>query len=466
MSKDGVDRTVLLSGGTSKDIGRVYESTEILIAIGTQAGKVFVFNVLGLCIHEIAMDVPVTAVEWIGSMSAPSVLPNQILSLSPEPVVDATGSSSVDESGTVKVSPHKRAGKSAILLGQKQDLFSDGHPERLSRPTSHISSGSPLQIERRRERPRRKSMVRPRIATETFISLPGPVTSGPVIANMTKLPELSVSRLTEARRSPQVPQPQMRPALQIRIASGSRASSRSSQDSEFSDQEWFTPPSTRREQKNAPERLLSQVSSIPTATRVIPRCSIRNVPPANLDLSNSVDLHPNTQMVNGLNGNRRSGTAQSSKTFQRQGTIDEPGSSEIAVSSSLYDRQKASNIKDIVAQDRRSSNSTKCISNAVQKSYKCVGTPPTPESPSSDYSRSISGAMKDPIEKARNELGVDSLVSIAEAQYHRRSKPADSTKRALFLDAPSRIYSRPKLELFGGLPRVISNRTNLSNGLE
>ena len=66
---------VLLGGDAAEDAGDVYEGFETLIAIGTQAGKVLVFNALGLLIHEITVGVSITAVEWVGNMTAPSILP-------------------------------------------------------------------------------------------------------------------------------------------------------------------------------------------------------------------------------------------------------------------------------------------------------------------------------------------------------------------------------------------------------
>lgn len=66
------------------------EVANTLIAVGTQIGKVLIFDILGLLIHEIAMDVAVRSVEWIGDMSAPPVLPARGSS-SPEqnPVINA-----------------------------------------------------------------------------------------------------------------------------------------------------------------------------------------------------------------------------------------------------------------------------------------------------------------------------------------------------------------------------------------
>lgn len=53
--------------------------------MGTQAGKVLIYDVLGLLIHEIVMNKPVRVVEWVGDMSVPSILPTMESPLSPQP---------------------------------------------------------------------------------------------------------------------------------------------------------------------------------------------------------------------------------------------------------------------------------------------------------------------------------------------------------------------------------------------
>lgn len=66
------------------------EPVNTLIAVGTQIGKVLIFDILGLLIHEIAMDVAVRSVEWVGDMSAPPVLPaRSSSSLESNPVTNA-----------------------------------------------------------------------------------------------------------------------------------------------------------------------------------------------------------------------------------------------------------------------------------------------------------------------------------------------------------------------------------------
>lgn len=75
------------------------KNIETLIAVGTQSGKVLIFNLLGIAVHEIVMDRPVVSLEWVGDMSAPSILPVPA-SLSPQPnlVIDML----IDEIGEIE----------------------------------------------------------------------------------------------------------------------------------------------------------------------------------------------------------------------------------------------------------------------------------------------------------------------------------------------------------------------------
>ncbi|KAF1947320.1 hypothetical protein EJ02DRAFT_334560, partial [Clathrospora elynae] len=263
------DKTVLLGGDASEVTGKVYEGSEILIAIGTQAGKVLVFNILGLLIYEIAMEVAVIAVEWVrGDMSAPPVLPGRIMSsmlreprLVMETLMEEFESSSFEETGTVRKTamPYTRAeARKTMSAGQERDVLSDDRPRRFSGVPSHrrsdVSNGSPLRIERNRERPRRKSLARPRIDSGTFQS-PG-------------LSNSSGTSVQEVRRWPQVHQaPNLPPGSRARRFSTQQASSTLSEDSDFSDQEWFTPPSTRRDKGKAPRCIISPQASVSIARK-------------------------------------------------------------------------------------------------------------------------------------------------------------------------------------------------------
>ncbi|KAF1914036.1 WD40-repeat-containing domain protein, partial [Ampelomyces quisqualis] len=171
---------VLLGEDATAEEDLSYEGSQTFIAIGTQAGKVFVFNILGLLVHEITMDVSIIALEWVGDMSAPSVLRGRDCSMPPKPrpVVDTlleiAESEFEGEPGTVRktLSPSKR--NVDALRISTGDLFSDNNPcqtrtERLRRP-SNKSTGSPVRLLRPGERPHRHSTIRPRIVTETFVS--------------------------------------------------------------------------------------------------------------------------------------------------------------------------------------------------------------------------------------------------------------------------------------------------------
>ncbi|KAF1838581.1 hypothetical protein BDW02DRAFT_479403, partial [Decorospora gaudefroyi] len=255
------DGTVLLGGDAAEDAGQVYEGCETLIAIGTQAGKVLVFNILGLLIHEVTMEVPITAVEWVGDMSAPSVLPNRVLSLPPDPhpAVDTPMEGFLDyseeETGTVKktVLPQRRTvTRKPVPVQQPRDLFSDERPRRTSdvpgRRRPYVLNGSPLRVTKQRERPMRRSLMRPRISTETFMSPSGP-------SPHKSVPTSPDPPIQEVRRWPQVHQaPSVPPASNARCFSVPHSSSFLSEDSDWSGQEWFTPPSTRRNRGKASQR--------------------------------------------------------------------------------------------------------------------------------------------------------------------------------------------------------------------
>ncbi|KAF2192385.1 hypothetical protein K469DRAFT_800239 [Zopfia rhizophila CBS 207.26] len=194
------ETVILSSNGTEQD--KVYEGVEALTAIGTQGGKALVFNILSLLVREIAVQIPVIGVEWVGDMSAPSALPNRRMLLPKmsvqdvdefEPPSQATldlifAASAVDNeedkeieehSGTVKrtkSSPISSGPTSPVPVGRTRDLFSAEPEHRTSaaRPSvwtfhkpSEVSYGSPQPVKCSGKRPR-KSFPRPRIVTETF----------------------------------------------------------------------------------------------------------------------------------------------------------------------------------------------------------------------------------------------------------------------------------------------------------
>lgn len=101
--------------GQRSDISLLHEDTvtreqtrepvNTLIAVGTQIGKVLIFDILGLLIHEVALDVSVRSVEWVGDMSAPPVLPTRNSSSpEPNPVINAL----IEKIGDIESLIHNR----------------------------------------------------------------------------------------------------------------------------------------------------------------------------------------------------------------------------------------------------------------------------------------------------------------------------------------------------------------------
>ncbi|KAF2260404.1 WD40 repeat-like protein [Lojkania enalia] len=181
------DITVLINGDATEDAANVHETMEILIAIGTRGGKVQVFNVLGLLIHDITVRAPIISLDWVGDMSEPSVLPSRHISpvgpTCPPPrlVLDIPldqHEDGTDEGlGTIRRTRVPKDGTryDPIPIKVPTDLFS-------SPPTSPLADRIytiPLQTSKVTDDPRptkastpklRKTYTRPRILTQTFTS--------------------------------------------------------------------------------------------------------------------------------------------------------------------------------------------------------------------------------------------------------------------------------------------------------
>lgn len=202
-------------------------------------------------------------IEWVGDMSTPSVLPKRIPSLPLEPgtaMGDLMGDgemSSDEDMGTVKKteSPWKHGGRAVLPFGSPRDLFSEQPESRVLRPSlrpSDITTGSPLC----REHPRRKSLLRPRIATETFTSpqhvsfalldkipLTNPNPSHLPTPTQHQHQQQIRSQKHPSPPSPPLPSPSPSPTLIP------QTSPLPAQDSDLSDTEYFTPPCTTQRHK-------------------------------------------------------------------------------------------------------------------------------------------------------------------------------------------------------------------------
>ncbi|KAH7073276.1 hypothetical protein FB567DRAFT_454152 [Paraphoma chrysanthemicola] len=380
-SRGRKDKTVLLCGDATEEEERVFEGSKTLIAIGTQAGKVMVFNVLGLLIHEIGMDAPIIHIEWIGDMSAPSMLPNRVSTMSPEPhslqetlVEDIEASlSDAESTGTVRrtISPLKSAAnKHGISIGL--DLFSGDKDERTSllpsRRPSDVSNGSPLQVKRTREHPRRKSSIRPRIVTETFRAPESPRTHSSQIGAAAPPTEVKTTDpSSELAQSSPIPPTSHFPGIELLL-------SNASQYSLNSNDEFFTPPSTRREIGKVPARNTSQ-----TPPNTAPQNS--SAPTAPIVDTSPSSLGSSSSLVRAI-----------SQAPQRQVTIEAPDTPSSLDSSNILDSRPTSRVfrQSFTRFRKEASSPPRTRTPPRQMARVDAETFPDLDSPSSLYSRPTS----------------------------------------------------------------------------
>jgi len=324
-----------------------------------------VFNVLGLLVHEIVMHAPIVSVQWVGDMSAPSVLPNRMISSllpSPGPVMDdcvpEAETLEDDEEGTIRKIewPGKDHGRNGLPFGRTRTLFSDAPGRRdESRKPSALIHASPLQIEATRERPRIKAMIRPRIATETFRSPTSPTEGSHAEHQGSTACHLPTIPAQVQRKHPLAPN--FHSTQQILQDDVSDPYSGLDQNCDFSDPEWFTPPSTRRDARKAPRR-----SKSPPASRNMARPGKTQSP------TTPKDTAPFT-------------TANGPKSALHKDARDD-----------VRSRQSPSQPMGLrLARLRQEDTTPTSAYTPQQRPMHTSEMPDTPESPSSVYSRSISG---------------------------------------------------------------------------
>jgi hypothetical protein len=421
--------------------------------------------------HEITMDVPVTNVEWVGNMSGPTMLPERASSLSPEQpsrmetLVEEDSTSSDPETATVRkrVSLQEQdMARNAPPIQKWRDLFSDSRPAkdrlaRMRRPAD-MSNGSPLQIERPNERPRKKTVQRPRIAAETFT--PPPVSSslpaGP--AESTNTGNVPTLQIQETRRFPKIRQtPTVSKSYRARIVSSSQSSSLSSQDSdsEVSDREWFTPPTTQRDKGKAPLRSVNTQAPTNAASSMV-RQSLQplGMPASPLTTPSSLYSRSNARMMEPMHKNipdddhvSPSTETYNPRTPQRQVWINAPESSSPFDSpDSLYSRLKPGMAEDSFA-GRKSEKSvpqrTIAGHSTIAQRQFTGDIPAAPESPSSIYSRLTSGEIRPTPPDAHRPAnsGLSQPETIPRALEQHPAYKADEL--SLSDDTPSSLYSRP-----------------------
>lgn len=248
---------MLFSGDSAQDKpdGR-YECLETFIAVGCQSGKVSVYNVLGLLIYEIYVGASVVALEWVGDMTGPSVLPSckRLLSTCVEEEEDPpmlkfssrryeSLSNEEPDSGTIKKKavPTKRSdARSPIRFDGGKDLFSpDIQDPCLNQENSEIIY-SPAKPARQR------SFLRPRIVTETFQDPSAPCAPRKIISMTPKGPNMaSIQEALKKTDSRHVFDVFFSDALRMTRSVSPSASSVYSQSSCSSDI-WMTPPTNQK----------------------------------------------------------------------------------------------------------------------------------------------------------------------------------------------------------------------------
>ncbi|KNG44230.1 fatty acid desaturase [Stemphylium lycopersici] len=245
------------------------------------------------------LEIPVITVQWVGDMSATSHFSGHSFSFSPEAhslrsvAIDGPSECSDDENGTVK--------KISLPLGPDAvqrlppfrpplDLFSvngEKHKPGMPQPQrSAIPSRSPLRKNRSCEKQKRPLLVRPRISTETFRF---PPKLHHIHASSAATPPISVDiPVRESRRWSQMYQaPLVSPGFRVQLCSSPHVSFSSSDDSEISEQKWFTPPSTRRALSQALVR--QSHSSTPLAPSKTPKLHSSRSCEASSPLSSTLD---------------------------------------------------------------------------------------------------------------------------------------------------------------------------------
>ncbi|OAG10587.1 uncharacterized protein CC84DRAFT_1213897 [Paraphaeosphaeria sporulosa] len=210
------------------------------------------------------MNAPIVALDWLGDMSVPSILPcrttyleegekeveRSVLNSSFTHYENAPSEEREEDSGTVKrkaPSPERSDARSPIRFDGGRDLLSPG-PEVscLGRRRSGILTGLPIQFEADLEPVRGRSFLRPRIATETFkdpsdASIP----RRSIPAATTNPTSIAVQEALRRRDARDVFDVFFSDALRV---SPSRSPSPSSSvySSSTGSEKWMTPPTTQK----------------------------------------------------------------------------------------------------------------------------------------------------------------------------------------------------------------------------
>ena len=263
---------MLQVGEVTEDARQTRHRPEILVAIGIHAGKVLVFNTLGLLVHEVVLDWHITAVEWVGDTTKPSALPNRSLQASKSRIVVDQSTArlpmfSVEEAGTVKrttipsseQAPNQQLGRFQRL----HDLFSTSYPYQMSdlpgSKSPHVVRGTRLRVEGGHKIPK-PTFSRPRVSAKTF-NMPEEFGSHrplPLRLAQPKFPVPEIPTKLQTFREPIASRLLSLSALEILLSS--------SEDSKCSESEVFTPSCTRPSKCTTPKPQSKQQDKMRTAS--------------------------------------------------------------------------------------------------------------------------------------------------------------------------------------------------------
>lgn len=339
------------------------QGSESLIAIGTAAGKVLLFNLLGLLLQDIDIGFPVTYVSWIRAVGATSVLSRRVsnICLGTDQHVNHTFSDDSDRS----------ASPSITRKDMRRDSF--------RRLTNKTASKDQNQVAGLKRFHKKHSKYRPRVQTETF----SPLSSS--VSNRSSSVVLSRPDIARQQHKTKQIRAQKSPTKKQTLHSRHRLSQTSIPSyPDASNPEFFTPPSTRRNRRK--DTSSASYHEVPTDGAKDGPCR----PPSFLNaafnsVSKSVDPHPGSHSL----------LSQAEPNFEkRKAKVDQAEiiSSEWELRNLKYnDAEPSMDEKQAMQSASAGFSSPPCP--IVVKDATATGHH-SPDSASSMYSRSISGKEK------------------------------------------------------------------------
>lgn len=425
------DHTFYFGGDGTEDTHQAHEGSEVLIAIGTEAGKVLVFNILGLLLHEVLMSVPIVNLEWVGKSSTTSVGPNYTSStpagpcrVTQEPFEDFEALCNNPDTVKKKISTYMRIGiQRPIPAKSARDLFFKDHLGQISHvPSPRMSAITLSKGENSRNGLKKKAPSRRRIVTETYkspiyFSSPPSFATGVADSHTHLTPPLQEAcTWTRESQVPYVPAPSC-----ANRSFAASSSSLSSQNSGIDDQEFFTPPSTRRQKDVKPQCLVSSCVTDFAATEIQARRprEVHNFPSTLKSLSTGLHPHSKSQMSKTAPRVDRDDTSASliftasmPETPQQQVVADEQEPlSQFSSPNSLSSITKPRMVKSPFSKNQIAERESVGVRGTGTRNPQCmtvdtITVPPSLHTASSLYSRSLSHTSRSIPSRVESEVNI------------------------------------------------------------